>query len=63
MSVELGRLDQAHDHRRPLPLRRGSANNQFDRPSAHDRIKFSIWLLSMGLYSKALAVSKRFESQ
>jgi len=31
-----------------LPLRSDPANNQFDRPSAHGRIKFSIWLLSIG---------------
>lgn len=31
-----------------LPLRRDPANNQFERPSAHGRIWFSTWLLSMG---------------
>lgn len=31
-----------------LSLRSDPANNQLDRPSAHGRIKFSIWLLSMG---------------
>jgi len=31
-----------------LPLRSDPANNQFERPSAHGRIWFSTWLLSMG---------------
>ncbi|AZF04798.1 Dihydrodipicolinate synthase family [Pseudomonas sp. R5-89-07] len=31
----------------PMALRSDLANSQFDLPSAHGRIKFSIWLLSM----------------
>lgn len=31
-----------------LPLRSDPANNQFERPSAHGRIWFLTWLLSMG---------------
>lgn len=48
MPVDARRLDQTHDRPARLPLRSDPANNQFDRPSAHGRIKFSIWLLSMG---------------
>ena len=52
MPIDARRLDQTHDRRCPLPaarcpLRSAPADNQLERPSAHGRIKFSIWLLSM----------------
>ena len=42
-----------------FPLRSDPANNPFERPSAHGRIKFSIWLLSSRFfltYSPAIFV-------
>lgn len=42
-----------------LPLRSDPANNQFDRPSAHGRIKFSIWLLSVDWHSTIFQVARQ----
>lgn len=47
MSIELGRLNQAHDGRPRLPARTEPTKSQF-LPKAIGRIWFSIQLLSMG---------------
>ncbi|MNF43509.1 hypothetical protein D3C84_245960 [compost metagenome] len=40
-----------------FPLRSDPVNNQFERPSAHGRIWFSTWLLSMGLAGRLQTLS------
>ena len=48
MPVQLGRLQQAHDHGGALACQFAAGEEPLFRPIAQGRIRFSQWLLSIG---------------